>query len=460
MEGRIINELISCIGEEYVLTSKEDMVLYSYDAQLLESLPQAVVEPASTIDVANIVKIANRERIPITPRGSSTGLSAGAVPIKGGIVLSTRRMKRIEIDEKNLTATVEPGVITMDLYKAAKAKGLFYPPDPGSYKVSTIGGNIATNAGGPHAIKYGVTRNYVLSLEVVLPTGEILNTGSRTVKCVTGYSLKDLLIGSEGTLGIITTACLRLLPLPETCYTVLASFNNTGASAKVVSNIISSGLIPSTMEYMDRITIKAVENYKFTGLPKDAESVLLIETDGNRKAAEDEAEKIISLCKKGGAMVKYAEDPDERKKIWEGRRAALPALINIKPNSRPTTFLEDATVPRSEVHKMISEINKISKKYGLTIGVFGHIGDGNLHPTFLVDTQNKDDMDKVEKATEEIFEVSLTLGGTLSGEHGIGATKMKYLEKEVGNKGIELMKILKNSLDPNHILNPGKILSL
>jgi glycolate oxidase len=460
MRDEVIHELKSLLGADYVLTAKEDMVLYSYDAQLIEALPHAVVEPANAGDVAAVLKIANRQRIPVIPRGAGTGLSAGSVPIKGGIVLSTRRMKRIDIDEKNLTALVEPGVVTMELYKAAKEKGLFYPPDPGSFRVSTIGGNIATNAGGPHALKYGVTRNYVLGLEVVLPTGEVFNTGAATVKSVAGYSLKDLFIGSEGTLGVITRARLRLLPKPEACYTVLVAFDDVGTAAKVVSDIIASGVIPSTLEYMDQVTINAVEDYKGAGLPRDAEAVLLIETDGNAKAAKEEANKIISLCEKAGAKVRHADDPREREKIWQGRRAALPALTRIKPSTQPTTLLEDATVPRSKVPEMVAEIKRISEKYNLAVGVFGHAGDGNLHPTFLTDMRDAAEMERVEKAAGEIFEAALGLGGTLSGEHGIGAAKSKYLEKEVGRQGIEVMRTIKSSLDPNNILNPGKVLPL
>jgi glycolate oxidase len=309
-------------------------------------------------------------------------------------------------------------------------------------------------------LKYGVTRNYVLGLEVVLPTGEVFNTGAATVKSVSGYSLKDLFIGSEGTLGVVTRARLRLLPMPEACYTVLAAFDDVGTAARVVSDIIARGVIPSTLEYMDQVTINAVEDYKGAGLPRDAEAVLLIETDGNAKAAKEAAERIISLCKKAGAKVRHADDPGEREKIWEGRRAALPALTRIKPKTQPTTLLEDATVPRSKVPEIVAEIKRISEKYNLLVGVFGHAGDGNLHPTFLTDMRDAVEMERVEKAAEEIFEAALRLGGTLSGEHGIGAAKSKYLEKEVGRKGIEVMRTLKSSLDPNNILNPGKVLPL
>lgn len=460
MKEDIVRELKAIVGRAYVLTSKEDLLCYSYDAQLLEGLPSVVVEPLNSSQVLAVLKLANAARMPIVPRGAGTGLSGGSVAIKGGVVLSMRRMNRIiEIDEKNLTALVEPGVVTHELYEAARVKGLFYPPDPGSFRVSTIGGNIATNAGGPHALKYGVTRNYVLGLEVVLPTGEVFNTGAATVKSVAGYSLKDLFIGSEGTLGVITRARLRLLPKPEACYTVLAVFDDVVTAARVVSDIIASGVIPSTLEYMDQVTINAVEDYKGAGLPRDAEAVLLIETDGNAKAAKEEARRIISLCEKAGAKVRHADDPREREKIWEARRAALPALTRIKASTQPTTLLEDATVPRSRVPEMVTEIKRISEKYNLAVGVFGHAGDGNLHPTFLTDQRDLEEMKRVEKAAEEIFEAALRLGGTLSGEHGIGIAKSKFLEREVGQKGLEVMRAVKKSLDPNNILNPGKIIS-
>lgn len=459
MREEVLKELKAIVGDEYVLTSREELLCYSYDAQLLEGLPSAVVEPRDSEQVSSILRLANKEGFPVIPRGAGTGLSGGSVAVKGGAVLCTRRMDSIEIDEDNLTALVEPGVVTKRLCDEAAAKGLFYPPDPGSYRVSTIGGNIATNAGGPHALKYGVTRNYVLSLEVVLPTGEVFNTGAATVKCVSGYSLKDLFVGSEGTLGVITRARLRLLPMPEARYTVLAVFHDLMASARAVSEIIAAGVIPAALEFMDRVTVNAVEDYRGAGLPRKAEAVLLIETDGNAKAAEEEAEKIISLCKKAGARVRHADDPGEREKIWEARRAALPALARVKPGVKPTTLLEDVTVPRSRVPEMVAEIKRIAGKYGLVVGVFGHAGDGNLHPTFLSDQRDAGEMRRVEKAAGEIFDAALRLGGTLSGEHGIGVAKAGFLEKEVGKKGLGVMHAVKRALDPNNVLNPGKILA-
>jgi glycolate oxidase len=460
MREGIIRELKAVVGDEHVLTSKEDLLCYSYDAQLLEGLPGAVVEPLDSGQVSRILRLANSESFPVVPRGAGTGLSGGSVAVKGGVVLSMRRMNRIlEIDENNLTALVEPGVVTKKLCDEAEAKGLFYPPDPGSYRVSTIGGNIATNAGGPHALKYGVTRNYVLGLEVVLPTGAVLNTGAATVKCVSGYSLKDLFIGSEGTLGVVTRARLRLLPKPEARYTVLAVFDDVITSAEVVSEIIAAGVIPSTLEFMDQVTINAVEDYKGAGLPRKAEAVLLIETDGNARAAKEEAKRIISLCEKAGATVRHADDPRKRERIWEARRAALPALARIKPTIKPTTLLEDVTVPRSRVPEMVAEIRRIAEKHDLVVGIFGHAGDGNLHPTFLSDQRDAEEMKRVEKAAEEIFEAALKLGGTLSGEHGIGIAKARFLKREVGRESIGVMRAIKRILDPNNVLNPGKILS-
>lgn len=457
MKAEIIKKLKSIVGDDHVLTCKEELICYSYDAQLIEGRPDAVVEPCSSYEISQILRLANEKGFPVIPRGSGTGLSGGAVSVKGGVVVTTSRMNRIiEIDDGNLTATVEPGVVTEKLHKEVKKRGLFYPPDPGSLRVSTIGGNVATNAGGPHALKYGVTGDYVLSLEVVLPTGDVVTTGASTVKSVSGYNLNSLFIGSEGTLGIITKIKLRLIPLPESFYTLLAVFKDLNSSAAAVSEVISSGIIPAALEFMDQITINAVEDYIAAGLPREAEAVLLIETDGNPKAAKEEAEKILEICKKTGAEVKFADDEEERMRLWKARRAALPALSRIKP----TTLLEDATVPRSKVSEMVAEIKRISNKHNVEIGIFGHAGDGNLHPTLLLDLRRPGEKERMEKAIEEIFMAALNLGGTLSGEHGIGIAKAKFLEKEVGKSGLEVMRAIKRALDPNNILNPGKIFHL
>ena len=456
MRRDVLTKLRSIVGDARLLTSKEDLICYAYDAQLVEGLPDAVVEPHTPEEISMILKLANEERFPVVPRGAGTGLSGGSVPVMGGVVLATHKMDRIlEINREDLTATVEPGVVTQRLCFEAEGMGLFYPPDPGSYRVSTLGGNVATNAGGPHALKYGVTGDYVMGLDVVLPTGKFITTGASTVKRVAGYNLNSIFIGSEGTLGVVTKIKVKLLPKPEARYTLLASFRDLDSSARAVSAVIAAGIIPAALEFMDKVTIAAVEEYIRAGMPRDAEAVLLIETDGHPAAAREEAEEIERICEKAGASVKFAKEEEEIERLWKARRAALPALSRIKP----TTLLEDATVPRSKVPDMVAEIKKVAEKYGLIIGIFGHAGDGNLHPTILLDLRDREEKENMEKAMEEIFSAALSLDGTLSGEHGIGVAKARYLEREVGRAGMDVMRALKEVLDPNNILNPGKIIT-
>ncbi|MEE8402255.1 MAG: FAD-linked oxidase C-terminal domain-containing protein [Candidatus Hydrothermarchaeaceae archaeon] len=450
-------KLEDIVGKENVLTSKEERICYSYDAQIEEALPDAVVIPENTEQISEILKLANREGIPVVPRGSGTGLSGGSVPVKGGIVLLLKKLNKIiEIDRDNLLAVVEPGVVTGELFNRVDELGLMYPPYPSSYKTSTIGGNVATNAGGLRGLKYGVTKDYVLALEVVSPTGEILKTGSRTVKSVTGYDLTRLIVGSEGTLGIITSITLKLLPKPELMRSMFAVFDDITQAAKTVTQIVNAGVIPSTLEIMDNTTINAVEDFKKIGMPKDADAVLIIETDGIKEAAEKEAERVMEICKENGAIsIKIAKGETERKNIWEARASALPALARI----RPTTILEDATVPRSKITEMITAVQEIAEKYQIKIGTFGHAGDGNLHPTILTDEKDAEEMERVENAIEEIFKKTLSLGGTLTGEHGIGVSKARFLKLETGDEALEIMKGIKRTIDPNNILNPGKIFS-
>jgi glycolate oxidase len=450
-------KLEDIVGHENVLRSKEDLICYSYDAQLKEALPEAVVTPKDKHQISKIMKYANKEGIPVIPRGSGTGLAGGSVPIEGGIVLLLKKLNKIiEIDKDNLIAVVEPGVVTGELQKRVDELGLLYPPYPSSYKTSTIGGNVATNAGGLRGLKYGVTKDYVLSLEVVSPTGEIFKTGSRTLKSVSGYDMTRLMTGSEGTLGIVTRITLKLLPKPENTKSVLAVFSDINLASKTVGEIVNAGIIPSTLEIMDKTTITAVEDFKQIGLPKDAEAVLIIEADGIKEAAEKEAEKIIEIARENGAAsIKIAENEAERSALWEARASALPALARI----RPTTILEDATVPRSKIIDMINTIQEIGEKYNIKIGTFGHAGDGNLHPTILTDEKDREEMERVEKAIDEIFETALELGGTLTGEHGIGLAKARFLKLETGDEALEIMKRIKKTLDPDNILNPGKIFS-
>jgi len=443
------------VGAPHFQDSLEDRISYSYDATLYEALPGAVVYPGSVEEIAAILRLANEERFAVTPRGAGTGLSGGSVPLRGGVVMVLTRLNRlIEISTDDLYAVVEPGLITADFAAAVAKRNLLYPPDPASQAVSTMGGNVAENAGGLRGLKYGVTKHYVLALEVVTPEGEVLHTGATTVKCVTGYDLTQLMVGSEGTLGVATKIWCRLVPMPEHKESMLAVFADMDDAARSVAAIIRSGVIPATLEFLDHVTINAIEDFKKIGLPRQAEAILLVETDGRKSAARAEAETVVAILRENHAQsVRTAANEDERIELWQARRSALSSLARV----RPTTILEDATVPRSRVPDMVRGVREIAARNRLTIGNFGHAGDGNLHPTVLTDARNKEEFARAEKATEEIFALALSLGGTLSGEHGIGVAKAPYLKNEVGEVGLKVMRAIKRALDPNNILNPGKM---
>jgi glycolate oxidase len=456
LDARILASLQGVVGAANVLTALEDLITYSFDGTAaLQQLPGCVVFVHSTAEVAGVLAVAQREHIPVVTRGSGTGLSGGSLPVAGSIILCTVRMNRIlELDRGNLTMLVEPGVTTLEIADAAIAAGLFYPPDPGSMKISTIGGNVAENSGGLRGLKYGVTRNYVMGLEVVLPDGEILWTGNKCVKDVAGYSLRDLFIGSEGTLGIITKVLLRLIPKPQAKRTMVATFNRMDGAADAVSAIIAAQIIPCTLEFLDRTTIHCVEDYAKIGLPLDCEALLLIESDGHPAVVAEEAAAMERICREQGCIeVRVAKDDAEGNKLASARRSAFSALARVSP----TTILEDATVPRSELAKMIRFVEEVAKKYQLKIGTFGHMGDGNLHPTFLTDERNKEEMHRIELAFHEIFEEAIRLGGTITGEHGIGVAKKSFLPKFAGDAQMRVMRELRAALDPNGILNPGKM---
>lgn len=449
-------KIVSIVSKENFEDSKIERLSYSYDSTPnLQSMPDAVVSPRNTKEVSEVVKVCNEFKVPVVPRGSGTNLCGGTCPTEGGIVLLFKHMDKIlEIDEENLTITVQPGVITLEIANAVEEKGLFYPPDPGSMKISTIGGNINENSGGLRGLKYGVTRDYVIGLEMVLPNGDILRTGGKLAKDVAGYDLTRLMVGSEGTLGIITEATLKLIPMPETKKTMLAMYQDLEAAAKSVSKIIANKIIPITLEFLDQPTLKAVEDYAQIGLPTDAKAVLLIEQDGAIEVINRDLEKIMEVCKQEGAVsVQVAQSEKEAEKLTTARRTALSALARLKP----TTILEDATVPRSEIAKMVNAINEIADKYKLDICTFGHAGDGNLHPTCPTDSRNHEEMERVEMAFAEIFEKAVEFGGTITGEHGVGVMKAPYLDLKLGKEGIEVMKAIKQALDPNNIMNPGKI---
>jgi glycolate oxidase len=456
MKEKHIKYLKEIAGEEKVVTDLEDKICYGYDSTRLDYMPDAIVKVSNAQQISDILKFANENKIPVTPRGAATGLSGGCLAVNGGISLVMVEMNRIlEVNNIDLLAEVEAGVITIEVDRAANKFGLFYPPDPGSLKTSTIGGNIAENAGGLRGLKYGVTKDYVNEIEVVLPTGEIINTGARTVKSVAGYNLVDLLVGSEGTLGIVTRAVLGLLPIPPDKASILANFSGMGDAAKTVRDIVAEGVITATLEFVDNVTINAIEDYLGIGLDRSIGAMLLIEVDGYKGAVDVEAEVVKKVCKANNAVsVKLATSDAERDNLWSARRAALSSLARV----RPSTILEDATVPRSRIVELVEVVNNLASKYDLQIGTFGHAGDGNLHPTFLTDLRDKTEEEKVEKAIEELFVETVKLDGTLSGEHGIGLTKAKFLKLEVSEDAYALMKKIKNTFDPNNILNPGKLL--
>lgn len=456
LSSAVLDELSRIVGASDVLTGPEDLVVYSFDGTPAHSqLPACVVFVDSAGEIASVLRLATRERIPVVTRGSGTGLSGGSIPVPGCIVLCTARMNRIlELDAANLTLHVEPGVTTQQVADAAAAAGLFYPPDPGSMRISTIGGNVAENSGGLRGLKYGITRNYVMGLTVVLPDGEVLVTGNKCVKDVAGYSIKDLFVGSEGTLGVIASVLLRLIPKPASKKTMVSTFGAMDAAAQTVSDIIAARIIPCTLEFLDRTTIRCVEDYARVGLPTDCEALLLMETDGHPAQVAEEASQMVEIARRNGCLeVRVAASEAEATQLASARRSAFSALARVAP----TTILEDATVPRSELARMVRFVGEVARRHKLRIGTFGHMGDGNLHPTFLTDERNHEEMHRVEEAFREIFDEAMRLGGTITGEHGVGVAKKGFLPKFAGDAQMRVMRELRRALDPQGILNPGKM---
>jgi glycolate oxidase len=452
----LLSQLKSVLRAEQVLTGPEDLIAYSFDGTAaLQQLPGCVVFARTRDEVQSVLRLANAAGTAVVTRGSGTGLSGGSLPAPDCIVLCTVQMAEIlEVDRANLTMLVEPGVTTVAIADAAAKVGLFYPPDPGSMRISTIGGNVAENSGGLRGLKYGITRNYVMGLEVVLPDGEVLWTGNKCVKDVAGYSLRDLFIGSEGTLGVITKVLLRLIPKPASKKTMVATFAQMDQAAQCVSDIIAAQIIPCTLEFLDRTTVHCVEDYAKVGLPLDCEALLLMETDGHPAVVAEEAARMEEMARKNGCLeLRVARDDAEATRLATARRSAFSALARVAP----TTILEDATVPRSELARMIRFVEGVAKRHRLRIGTFGHMGDGNLHPTFLTDERNKDEMRRVEEAFHEIFEEAIRLGGTITGEHGVGLAKKGFLPKFAGAAQMRVMRELRRALDPRGILNPGKM---
>lgn len=443
-------------GERTVLTAEEDLIAYGYDAAWFDERALVVVRPETPEQVAQIHRLAVRERIPITPRAMGSSLSGGAMPSAGAIVLSVMRMNRIlEIDAPNRVAVVQAGVITADLQKAVEAQGLFYPPDPSSLRQSAIGGNIAENAGGARCLKYGVTGDYVTALQVVLPDGTILRTGGKTVKNVTGYDLRSLFTGAEGTLGTITEATLRLLPKPKYVRTALAAFGSIDDAASCVASVMSSGLTPTAMELLDALTAQCVNELGSAVFPRDADAVLIFAVDGNyEEAVRGDLEHIAGIARAHRATcVDIARSEQESEAIWNARRSVSPALARRRPNK----LGEDVCVPVSQVPAMIRKVREIARKHDLPIPVFGHAGDGNLHPNILCDRRDREEIARVREAAREIFEAAVSLGGTLSGEHGIGVLKKQFMELDLGADALRLMRRIKDAVDPEGIMNPGKV---
>src|SRR5262245_52039403 len=452
----LITALSSVVGAESVLTQPEDLVPYSFDGTAaLKGRPSAVVFPRTAAQVSECVRLAAANKTPIVTRGSGTGLSGGSVPTPGSLVLCLSGMDRIlDVDARNLTLRAEPGAITQRIDEAAGRHGLFYPPDPGSQRISTIGGNVAENSGGLRGLKYGVTRDYVMGLEVVLASGEVARLGSACVKDVAGYSLKDLFVGSEGTLGIITEVLLKLVPRPAARRTMLALYDRIEDAAETVSAIVAARIIPCTLEFLDRMTAGCVEDFAHVGLPIDCAAVVLMETDGHPAAVADEAAQMEAIARAHGARdVRTAKDDAEALQLASARRNAFSALAR----RRPTTILEDVTVPRSELATMVRFIAETAAALKLEIGTFGHMGDGNLHPTILTDERNAEEMERVHRAFDAIFKRTIELGGTITGEHGVGLAKKPWLRQQMGDAGFALMREVKQSLDPKGLLNPGKI---
>jgi len=459
VDTEVVERLRQIVGTDDVLTDADDMEPYSHDEVVgLRADPEVVVRATSAEQVSQIFQLAQQEQIPVTPRGAGMGLSGGAVPVCGGIILSLERMNRIlEIDRENLMVTVEPGVITGDLHQAVEAEGLFYPPDPASLDSCSIGGNIAEGAGGPRAVKYGVTKDYVCGLEAVLPSGQVITCGGKLVKNVTGYNLIQLLIGSEGTLAVVTKIVLRLLPLPKLRVDLLVPFNEFQAAANTVSDIIAQRIIPTTIEFMERDSVLACERYIGKEVPfHDAVAHLLIQLDGNhREAIDADYDQVADICLKNGALdVLVALGSRDRDRLWEARRAIVDAL----KKESPINHMEDVAVPRAEIPPLLKGIREIGERYAVRIVSFGHAGDGNVHVNVLKDDLADDRWEEIlPSITEEMYRLTLSLGGTITGEHGIGATRRQYLPLALDQAQIEIMEKIREIFDPHRILNPNKI---
>ncbi len=448
-------ELVRIVGPGDVIADFEELLVYDCDGLTInKALPDVVVLPESTEEVRSIVRLASRLKVPIVARGAGTGLSGGALPLEGGLLISLVKMSRIlEVDQANLRAVVQPGVVNQQLNDALRPLGLHFAPDPSSQQSCTLGGNVAENAGGPHTLKYGVTTNHVLGLEVVLPDGEVVFLGGKS-EMSPGLDLVGLLVGSEGTLGIVTQVVVRLTRLPEAVITILAVYDSLEQATEAVSTIIARGIIPATVEMMDRITLGVVEDYIHAGYPKDAEAVLLMDVDGLKEGVERRAALILDICQKTGSrMVKTADTEEERTLLWQGRKRAFGAFGRVSRSY----YTLDGVIPRSRLPEVLPKVYEIGRRHGLTIANVFHAGDGNLHPIILFDERDRDQLHRALDASREILQSCVEAGGTISGEHGIGIEKLDLMGLVYSEEDLEAMKRVKRALDPAGLCNPGKI---
>jgi glycolate oxidase len=462
MDKNTIKKLQAIVGEKHLATAREDLLCYSYDGTGMEFIPDAVAFPGSAAEICSIMELANQELFPVIPRGAGTGMTGGSLPVEGGLVLVMSRLNRIlEVDVENQVASVEPGVITGQFQAAVKKQSLFYPPDPASRDFCTMGGNVAECSGGPSAVKYGVTRDYVLGLEVVLPDGRLMQTGVRTAKGVVGYDLTRLFIGSEGTLGIITKIVVRLLALPTHKKTYLVLTDSLRQAVMLVSEILKRGILPKTLEYMDETALHVVQDYLSLEMEQSTRALLLVEVDGDEKSTEEQGEKLLKLLTDrqtypGIFEVRQAHNEKEVEELWKARRSISPATFKLRPHK----ISEDVVVPKTKIPQLVEFTEKLSRELDIVILTFGHAGDGNIHVNIMVDRENREEYQRGQTAKRLLFEYVMSLSGTLSGEHGVGITKAPYLSLELDKTSLAIMQNIKNVFDPNNILNPGKIFSL